>query len=316
MLQRLAGSLRPSDAALTRKPAKRSAPGRTRPARPSAGRRRGAADRVAAREIVRSQRAYAADIAPSPVSSASRCGQFNSATCRGSSKASAVWRRPARHAGSVRSKASSASRAGPAISHSTPAPWSKRRRSNKPWPSGPGGKRREPDAAHRAQRAEPGPAVAALQGGLRISEVCNLRVRDLQSAEVEGTATGQVTVFGKGGKERVVLLKAAAWRELQPLCIGVSHRSREGGDQLDPSQVHRGVKKAAARAGLSTDVSAHWLRHAHVSHALDAHVEHTIRYWLRRKPCGASGRVVMAGTDLCLYPEDDLLSYFCVILLC
>jgi site-specific recombinase XerD len=158
--------------------------------------------------------------------------------------------------------------------------------------------------------------VAALQGGLRISEVCNLRVRDLQSAEVEGTATGQVTVFGKGGKERVVLLKAAAWRELQPLCIGVSHRSREGGDQLDPSQVHRGVKKVAARAGLSTDVSAHWLRHAHVSHALDAHVEHTIRYWLRRKPCGASGRVVMAGTDLCLYPEDDLLSYFCVILLC
>jgi site-specific recombinase XerD len=32
--------------------------------------------------------------------------------------------------------------------------------------------------------------------------------------------------------------------------------------QLDPSQVHRIVKQAAARAGL-------WLRHAHVSHALD-----------------------------------------------
>ncbi len=34
--------------------------------------------------------------------------------------------------------------------------------------------------------------------------------------------------------------------------------------------MHRIVKAAAARAGLSPKVSAHWLRHAHVSHALDA----------------------------------------------
>ena len=38
---------------------------------------------------------------------------------------------------------------------------------------------------------------------------------------------------------------------------------------LDPSQVHRIVKIAAKRADLSDRVSAHWLRHAHVSHALD-----------------------------------------------
>jgi site-specific recombinase XerD len=29
------------------------------------------------------------------------------------------------------------------------------------------------------------------------------------------------------------------------------------------------VKRAAARAGLSAEVSAHWLRHAHASHALE-----------------------------------------------
>ncbi len=46
-------------------------------------------------------------------------------------------------------------------------------------------------------------------------------------------------------------------------------RSREGGGALDPSQVHRIVKIAAKRAGLLDAVSAHWLRHAHVSHALD-----------------------------------------------
>jgi integrase/recombinase XerD len=45
-------------------------------------------------------------------------------------------------------------------------------------------------------------------------------------------------------------------------------RSAKGG-HLDPSQVHRVVKVAAARAGLPPGLSAHWLRHAHASHALD-----------------------------------------------
>ncbi len=106
-------------------------------------------------------------------------------------------------------------------------------------------------------------------GGLRISEVCNLRIRDLKPRD----DAGQVTIFGKGGRERVVLLKASAWRDLIALRVddpdAPVFRSREGGGPLDPSQVHRIVKKAAARAGLSEAVSAHWLRHAHVSHALD-----------------------------------------------
>jgi Phage integrase family len=38
---------------------------------------------------------------------------------------------------------------------------------------------------------------------------------------------------------------------------------------LTPVQVHRVVKQAAARAGIPTATSAHWLRHAHASHALD-----------------------------------------------
>jgi len=106
-------------------------------------------------------------------------------------------------------------------------------------------------------------------GGLRISEACGLRVRDLQP---NGDA-GQVTVFGKGGKTRVVLLKAGIWTDLARLRgadpDAAVFRSREGGGALDPSQVHRIVKRAAKRADLSDKVSAHWLRHAHVSHALD-----------------------------------------------
>ncbi len=106
-------------------------------------------------------------------------------------------------------------------------------------------------------------------GGLRISEACGLRGRDLQARD----DAGQVTVFGKGGKTRAVLLKASAWQDLAALRPADPDapvfRSREGGGALDQSQVHRIVKSAAKRAELSDAVSAHWLRHAHVSHALD-----------------------------------------------
>ena len=79
-------------------------------------------------------------------------------------------------------------------------------------------------------------------------------------------------MFGKGGKTRAVLLKTSMWQDLVALRgadpDAALFRSREGGAR-DPSQVHRVVKTAARRAGLSLAVSAHWLRHAHVSHALD-----------------------------------------------
>lgn len=105
---------------------------------------------------------------------------------------------------------------------------------------------------------------------LRISELCALKARDLQPNQ----DSGQITVFGKGGKTRIILLKASIWKDLLPFCSGEPDaplfRSREGKNcPLDPSQVHRIVKKAALRAGLSESVSAHWLRHAHASHALD-----------------------------------------------
>jgi len=105
--------------------------------------------------------------------------------------------------------------------------------------------------------------------GLRISEACGLRWRDLTQRD----DAGQVTVFGKRGKTRVVRLPSPVWQRLVVLRGDADEdapvfQSREGG-HLDASQVHRIVKAAARRAGLSEAVSAHWLRHAHASHALD-----------------------------------------------
>lgn len=38
---------------------------------------------------------------------------------------------------------------------------------------------------------------------------------------------------------------------------------------MDESSVNRIVKAAAKRAGLSENVSPHWMRHAHATHALE-----------------------------------------------
>jgi integrase/recombinase XerD len=131
--------------------------------------------------------------------------------------------------------------------------------------------------------------------GLRRSEVCGLKWRDLQS-RVDG---GQATIFGKGGKTRVVLLPDSLWRCLVTLRADagidapVFMSQRRG--HLDPSQVHRVVKAAAKRAGLSPALSTHWLRHAHASHALDRGAPiHLVQATLGHASVATTGRYLHA----------------------
>lgn len=105
-------------------------------------------------------------------------------------------------------------------------------------------------------------------GGLRVSELCGLCWRDVKQRR-DGA---QLTIFGKGSKTRHILVSATVWKALKVIGIGQGDeplfRSRNGG-HLDPSAVWRIVRAAARRAGIREDVSCHWLRHAHASHALD-----------------------------------------------
>lgn len=105
--------------------------------------------------------------------------------------------------------------------------------------------------------------------GLRISEACGLRWRDF----VPRDDAGQISVYGKGSKLRIILLSAPLWTRLVALRgkAGLDDpvfRSRNGGG-LKPRQVHNIMKRAAKRAKLPLFIACHALRHSHCSHSLD-----------------------------------------------
>jgi site-specific recombinase XerD len=109
--------------------------------------------------------------------------------------------------------------------------------------------------------------------GVRVFELCSLSWRDLQP---NGEA-GQITVFGKGGVTRAIQVPPAVWKLVTGLrtaeCkpgdpVFRSRKSKTGG-RLGSVAVLRIVRQAAARAGIELQVSPHWFRHAHASHALD-----------------------------------------------
>ena len=142
---------------------------------------------------------------------------------------------------------------------------------------------REPDARNRALLR------LLYAGGLRVSEACALRWRDLQPRE----DAGQVTVYGKGGKTRVVLLSPATWRVL--LALPAPRRSRRGEADAGPAPAPaigtRRCSRVGGAGGRSTSprpgascrprrpgwgsrpgragCRPHWLRHAHATHALE-----------------------------------------------
>jgi len=107
--------------------------------------------------------------------------------------------------------------------------------------------------------------------GGRVSEICGLTWADVRPDRDSAV----VTLMGKGGKTRFNRLAVTTWRYLVAIrpagAVGADpvFASRKGGGALDPSMVDRIVRAAAVRAGIDAPVSAHWLRHAHASHAMN-----------------------------------------------
>ncbi len=115
--------------------------------------------------------------------------------------------------------------------------------------------------------------------GARISEAVGLDIDDL---DLQG---GVVKLAGKGGKQRLVPIGSYAVRALLGYLSGArvdlvrapgkTHRSvaavflNARGGRLSRQSAWLVLSKAAERAGVTTDVSPHTLRHSYATHLLD-----------------------------------------------
>jgi integrase/recombinase XerD len=110
--------------------------------------------------------------------------------------------------------------------------------------------------------------------GLRVSEVCSLRVDDLHFGE------GYLRVMGKGRKERLVPVARDAAKRVEDYVQGVrpalaaGHPARpelflsRNGRVLTRARIWRMVKGHAAGANLPHTLHPHTLRHSFASHLL------------------------------------------------
>lgn len=109
--------------------------------------------------------------------------------------------------------------------------------------------------------------------GLRISELLDLKIGDIQKSEAS------LTVMGKGRKERVVLVTDLS---LEKIALWLDWRDRHQSDvtltalftnrkkPVNRAQFARWLKKIAVIAGISPDkISPHKLRHSFATHMLN-----------------------------------------------
>ena len=92
--------------------------------------------------------------------------------------------------------------------------------------------------------------------GLRISELCNLKIDEINLKR------GEFSVRGKGGKIRVVFLSERAKGAISNY---LEKRGNVDNDKLfpmTPRSIQRMIKKYAIKAGIAKKVTPHVLRHA------------------------------------------------------
>ena len=165
----------------------------------------------------------------------------------------------------------------------------------------------EPDPRNRAI------LTLLYASGIRVAELCGLEWKHLQA---QGEDEGQVTVAGKGGKTRSIQLPVSVWKMLMslrptakttgPVFVSRKKAGRSSA-RLGEEQVWRIVRKAAERAGIDANVSPHWMRHAHGSHALDRGAPiHLVQATLGHASVATTGKYLHAR------PKDSSSRYLAI----
>lgn len=115
--------------------------------------------------------------------------------------------------------------------------------------------------------------------GLRVSELCHLKVSDIDSARM------MIRVEqGKGAKDRYTLLSPRLLRELRRYWAMYRPRpwlfsaAREPDQPISTTTAQKLFYRAKRRAGIDKDCGIHGLRHAFATHLLEAGADiHTIQ---------------------------------------
>ena len=106
--------------------------------------------------------------------------------------------------------------------------------------------------------------------GLRLSELCGLRWRELDLAD------GLVRVNGKGGRMRVVPVGSHAlsalneWREESAPALDAPVFPGRGGGPITPRAIQLRVRHLAQQQGIWKRIYPHLLRHSFASHVLES----------------------------------------------
>ena len=110
--------------------------------------------------------------------------------------------------------------------------------------------------------------------GLRVSELCNLKISDLYFEE------GFIKVEGKGGKQRLVPISPRAIKEIKywfaDRNLGKIKKGYEDyvflarwGNNISRIMVFHMIKELAKKAGITKNISPHTFRHSFATHLLE-----------------------------------------------
>jgi site-specific recombinase XerD len=149
--------------------------------------------------------------------------------------------------------------------------------------------------------------VTVYATGLRISEVCSLRIEDLDSKR------GVIRIRGKGNRERFVPLRERLLSVLRRYYLVERPRGPwlfphpSGDGHMNSDRAARTLHKATLSAGVTKHVTPHVLRHSAATHLLEAGTDlRVIQAILGHASIRTTARYTRVSTRLLRGAKDPL----------